>query len=118
MPNVTKRDLVIDLSNEGGMKQAQVEELIERFVELVSKRLAEGNAITLRGFGTLEIKVAKAKLGRNPNRPGSEVRIPDRCVIRFKPGRELKERVARLPVSVLMSDAATDSPHSENGTAA
>lgn len=107
MANVTKRDLVIDLSNQAGLKQAQVEELIESFVELVSKRLAEGHDITLRGFGTIEVRVAKAKIGRNPNRPGSEVNIPDRCVVRFKPGRELKERVAQVPVEVVASRKAS-----------
>lgn len=113
MANVTKRDLVIALSNEGGHKHAEVEGVIERFVDLVSRSLAEGKDVTLRGFGTLEIRVAKAKIGRNPNRPGSDVRIPDRCVIRFKPGRELKERVARLPVDVVVKE---QSVLTSNGT--
>ena len=101
MANVTKRDLVIELSNRAGLKQAQIEALIEDFIELASARLAEGRDISLRGFGTFELRVAKSKIGRNPKRPGSEVRIPDRCVVRFKPGRELKDRVASLPVDVL-----------------
>lgn len=104
MANVTKRDLVIALSNEGGHKQADVERLMERFIDLVSSSLADGKDVTLRGFGTLEIRVAKAKIGRNPNRPGSDVRIPDRCVIRFKPGRELKERVARLSIDAVLNE--------------
>jgi nucleoid DNA-binding protein len=41
--------------------------------------------------------VAKAKVGRNPNKPEDSVIIPDRCVVRFKPGRELKAVVAALP---------------------
>ncbi len=105
MANVTKRDLVIELSNEAGLKQSQVETIIEGFVGMISSRLSEGHDITLRGFGTLEIKVAKSKIGRNPNRPGSEVRIPDRCVVRFKPGRELKESVGRLDINVVKKRA-------------
>ena len=98
MANITKRDLVVELSNKSGFTQAEVEDLIEGFIELVSKSLADGNDITLRGFGTLEVKIAKAKIGRNPNHPGSEVNIPDRCIVRFKPGRDLKDRVSKLPV--------------------
>jgi nucleoid DNA-binding protein len=98
MSNITKRDLVIDLSNKSGLTQSQVVELVESFIGLASQRLSEGNNITLRGFGTFEVRVAKSKIGRNPHKPGSEVRIPDRCVIRFKPGRELKDAVARVPV--------------------
>lgn len=108
MANVTKRDLVIDLSNQAGLKQAQVEELLDNLVELISRRLAEGCDVSLRGFGTLEVRVAKSKIGRNPKRPGSEVLIPDRCMVRFKPGRELKDRVARLAVESFLSSRNTD----------
>ena len=106
MANVTKRDLVIELSNQAGLKQSQVEELVENFVELISSRLAKGNDITLRGFGTLEIRIAKSKIGRNPNRPGSEVRIPERCIVRFKPSQELKQRVGKLPVEAVLASKA------------
>ncbi len=101
MANMTRRDLVIEISNRAGLKQSQVEQLIEDFIELVSVSLAGGRDVSLRGFGTFELRVAKSKIGRNPKRPGSEVRIPDRCVVRFKPGRELKERVSRLPVEAV-----------------
>jgi len=50
--------------------------------------------VTLRRFGTFEVRVSKAKVGRNPNKPGSEMRIPPRSVVRFKPGNELKLQVA------------------------
>lgn len=98
MPKVTKRDLIIDLSNRNGLTQAQVVDFVESLLGLVSERLSEGHSVTMRGFGTFEVRVAKSKIGRNPGRPGSEVRIPDRCVVRFKPGRELKEAIGRVPV--------------------
>jgi nucleoid DNA-binding protein len=102
MLNATKRDLVIDLSNENGLTQAQVVDLVESFISLLSERLAQGQSITLRGFGTFEVRVAKSKIGRNPGRPGSEVRIPDRCVVRFKPGRQLKDAISRVPVEKVL----------------
>ena len=97
MATVTKRELINDLSNQTGLKQHDAATFVDAFIELVGKRLAEGNDVTFRTFGTFEIRVAKAKIGRNPNKPGAEVRIPDRCVVRFKPGRELKNGVAALP---------------------
>ncbi|MDP6207203.1 MAG: HU family DNA-binding protein, partial [Roseibacillus sp.] len=37
--------------------------------------------------------------GRNPKNPGKDVPIPPRAVVKFKPGKEMKEKVARiLPV--------------------
>lgn len=98
MSNITRRDLVIDLSNQMGLKHADVEQLIEGFLDLLAARLAEGRSVTLRGFGTLEVRLAKSKLGRNPSQPGSVFQIPDRHVVRFKPGKELRDRVAQLPV--------------------
>ena len=98
MSSVTKRDIIIDLSNEGGKTHAEVENSIDALLGLVFDRLAEGRHVSLRGFGTFEVCVAKSKIGRNPNIPGSEVRIPDRCVVKFRPAQELKQRVARVAV--------------------
>jgi nucleoid DNA-binding protein len=97
MATITKREVVSDLSDQTGLTQSDVSMIIESFIDLVSKRLSEGNDITFRTFGTFEVRVAKAKIGRNPNKPDAAVQIPDRCIVRFKPGRELKARVATLP---------------------
>ena len=97
MATVTKRDIIVDLSNQTGFKQQDVAILVDAFVELLGERLQQGHQITFRTFGTFEVRVAKAKVGRNPNDPTSHVPIPARCVVRFKPGRELKDKVADLP---------------------
>jgi nucleoid DNA-binding protein len=97
MATVTKRALINDLSNQTGLRQQDVATLVEAFIDLMAQRLSEGHDVTFRTFGTFEIRVAKAKIGRNPNNPRAEVQIPDRCVVRFKPGRELKNSVAALP---------------------
>lgn len=97
MATITKREIVSDLSDQIGLTQAEVSSFVDAFIDLVGKRLEQGNDITFRTFGTFEVRIAKAKIGRNPNKPNSEVRIPNRCVVRFKPGRELKNRVAALP---------------------
>jgi len=98
MASITKREIVSDLSDQTGLTQADVSLVVEAFIDLVAKRLGEGNDVTFRTFGTFEVKVAKAKIGRNPNQANSEVKIPARCIVKFKPGRELKELVAKVPV--------------------
>ena len=104
MSTITKKELVADLSNATGVKHADALALVEAFMELVSKHLAEGSEITLRTFGTFDLRVAGGKIGRNPKQPNSEVMIPDRCVVRFKPSKELKARVAAVPVHKLNGD--------------
>ena len=94
MPNITKRDLVVELSNRTSQTQGLVFELLQSTLDLITEQLAAGNDVTLRRFGTFELRVAKAKVGRNPNKQGSEMQIPARTVVKFKPGTELKDQVA------------------------
>ena len=75
MPTVTKRELVIELSNRTGFTQTQVFEVFQASLDLITQELAKGNEVTLRRFGTFEVRVSKPKIGRNPNQPGSEMKI-------------------------------------------
>ncbi len=93
---ITKRDLVVDISNELGLTQNQVFIVIQSFIEHVTQDLANGNEVVLRNFGTFEVIETKAKVGRNPRQPEKEVTIPPRKVVKFRPGKELKEEVAKL----------------------
>jgi nucleoid DNA-binding protein len=101
MATITKKELVAELSDITGAKHADTLAMVEAFMELVSKHLSEGNEITLRTFGTFDLRVAKGKIGRNPKQPNSEIMIPDRYVIRFKPSTELKSKVAAYSVQQL-----------------
>ena len=98
MATVTKREIVNELSDQTGLTQNQVSGVVEAMLDVLAKHLSQGDTVTFRTFGTFEPKVAKGKIGRNPNRPENEVRIPDRCVVKFRPGRELKDQVATLSV--------------------
>jgi len=111
MATVTKKELIAELSDATGIKHADVTLFMESFMELVIKHLAAGDEITLRNFGTFDLRVAKGKLGRNPRRVNSEVMIPDRCVVRFRPSGGLKSRVASVPTQ-LFSDVSGNGNHS------
>jgi len=96
MGTITKRDLVIQISDQTGLTQHQVFDVLQLFLDNVTSHLAQNNEVVLRNFGTFEIRVAKAKIGRNPNAPDKDVPIPARAIVKFKPGKELKEKVASL----------------------
>ena len=99
MATVTKRDLVVQISNEVGMTQQEVFGILQKSLDLITKELAEGNTVVMRNFGTFEVRMTKAKVGRNPKDPSKDVPIPPRAIVKFKPGKEMKEKVARiLPV--------------------
>ena len=94
---MTKRDLVIKISEETGQVQQKVLQVVQRTLDLISESVADGKTVELRNFGVFEVKVRKARIGRNPNRPEKDVPIPQRAVVKFKPGKEMREAVLKLP---------------------
>ena len=57
---------------------------------------AKGDKVELRNFGVFEVKIRKARVGRNPNAPETDVPIPQRAVVKFKPGKDMREEVIKL----------------------
>jgi nucleoid DNA-binding protein len=94
---MTKRDLVIKISEETGLVQQKVMDVVQRTLDLISESLANRKTVELRNFGVFEVKIRKARVGRNPNRPDKNVQIPQRSVVKFKPGKEMREAVSKAP---------------------
>lgn len=94
---MTKRDLIIQISEETGLVQQKVLQIVQRTLDLITESLAAGKTVELRNFGVFEIKVRKARIGRNPNHPDTDVQIPQRAIVKFKPGKEMREGVLKLP---------------------
>ncbi|HTI98151.1 MAG TPA: HU family DNA-binding protein [Dongiaceae bacterium] len=94
---MTKRDLVIRISNETGLVQQQVLDVIQKTLDYISEALSKGKTVELRNFGVFEVKTRKARVGRNPNAPETDVPIPARSVVKFKAGKEMREEVLKLP---------------------
>ncbi len=93
---MTKRDLVLRISEEASLNQQQVLDVVQKTLDHISAALARGETVELRNFGVFEVKVRKARVGRNPNDPEHDVRIPPRAVVKFKPGKEMREEVIKL----------------------
>src|SRR5262247_4124964 len=93
---MTKRDLVIRISNETGLVQQQVLDVVQKTLDYIAEALAKGETVELRNFGVFEVKVRKARVGRNPNAPETDVPIPSRAVVKFKAGKEMRDNVLKL----------------------
>jgi len=94
---LTKRDLVIRISNETGLGQQQVFSVVQKNLDYIAEALAKGDKVELRNFGVFEFKVRKARVGRNPNKPEIDVPIPARSTVKFKAGKEMRAEVLKLP---------------------
>ena len=98
---MTKRDIVVGIAEETGFKQTKVSVVVQKTLDYIADELAKGKNIELRNFGVFECKVRKSRKGRNPNKPEDEVVIPERVVVKFRAGKELKERVEQLNSSII-----------------
>jgi len=93
---LTKRDLVTRISNETGLVQQQVLDIVQKTLNHIAEALAKGDKVELRNFGVFEVKIRKARVGRNPNAPETDVPIPARSVVKFKSGKEMRAQVLKL----------------------
>lgn len=90
---MTKRDLVVRISKETGMIQQDVYTVIQKTLDYITEGLAQGEHIEFRDFGVFEVCTRKSRVGRNPNQPDNVVQIPERRVVKFKPGKQMKQHI-------------------------
>ena len=96
MGTLTKRELVVTISNETGLVQHQVFDVVQRTLDHLTDALAKGDTVELRNFGVFEVRLTKARVGRNPNKPGSSFDIPPRATVKFKSGKIMRQKVSKL----------------------
>ena len=103
--NLTKRDIVLDIYDKTDFAQKEVRETVQLTLEAIATALSKGRNVELRNFGVFEVQVRKSRIGRNPNKPETDVVIPKRAVIKFKAGKELKARLQNIDIDALEGDA-------------
>jgi len=89
---VTKKDIVMKVSNETNLTQIDVKKIVQRALDVVVESLERGETVELRNFGVFKVKSRRGRVGRNP-RTGQEVTVPEKKVVIFKPGLILKQKV-------------------------
>lgn len=94
--NMTKRELVVRISDETGLTQLQVFDVVQKTLDYIIEALKRGQNVEFRNFGVFEVKVRKSRIGRNPNKPKNTVTIPERKVVKFKQGRMMKKLITGI----------------------
>lgn len=89
---MTKKDIVLKVSDETNLKQIDVKKVVQKTFDCIVDALVRGEKIELRNFGIFKLKQRRSRTGRNP-RTGQTVPVPPRKVVVFKPGLEMKDRV-------------------------
>jgi DNA-binding protein HU-beta len=89
---MTKTELVSRIAEKAGLTKADSEKALNAFLSAVEETLINEGKLTLTGFGTFVVEERKERKGRNP-RTGKEITIPACKVVKFRPGKLLKEAV-------------------------
>jgi nucleoid DNA-binding protein len=90
---MTKRDLVVRIAEETGLIQQDVYAVVQKSLDYIIEALEKDDTVEFRNFGVFEVRQRKQRIGRNPNKPDHVVTIPSRKVVKFKPGRIMKQRI-------------------------
>jgi len=89
----TKADIIDALYEKMGMSRTEIRSAVDLFIDEMKEALMRRQVIELRGFGTFEVKVRKARpRARNP-RTGETIVIRSHGAVAFRSGRELKQAV-------------------------
>jgi integration host factor subunit beta len=89
---MNKSDLVEALHKELDLPIRKTEEIVDTMFEEMSRTLANGDRIEIRGFGSFEVRDYPGYTGRNP-KTGELITVADKRLPFFKTGKDLKERI-------------------------
>lgn len=84
-----KNDFIKQLSAVSGLTKEQSSNAVEGMMRVMSDAFKTGDSITLRGFGTFDVKTMTGRKGRNIQK-GEPINLPDARKVKFVPCKELK----------------------------
>jgi DNA-binding protein HU-beta len=89
---MTKAELITAVADGAQVRKVDAEKAINILIQTISDTLKNKGRLALAGFGTFSVNQRKAREGRNPQ-TGKPIKIPATKVVKFKPGKQLKDSV-------------------------
>jgi integration host factor subunit beta len=71
---------------------SDVDLAVKTIIDSIVNHLAQGDRVEIRGFASFSVRTRPPRLGLNP-RTGEKIHVPEKRVLNFRPGTELRERV-------------------------
>lgn len=91
---MNKSELISAVAEKASLSKKDSEAAVSAVLDVISDTLAQGEEVRLVGFGSFEVKHRKERMGLNP-KTKTAVPIPATKVPAFKPGKALKDIVAK-----------------------
>lgn len=93
--NVTKKEIVRQISEELGMTQLKTKEIVQKTFDAIIESLVTNGKIELRNFGVFKVKLRQRRKARNP-KTDQRIDVPAKFVVTFKPGKRMEERIRQM----------------------
>ncbi|WP_169513393.1 HU family DNA-binding protein [Flexithrix dorotheae] len=90
--DVTKAEVIAEISTQTGIDKGDVTASIEAFFKVVKNKMSEGENIYVRGFGSFVNKKRASKVGRNISK-NTAIVIGEHYVPSFKPSKSFVEKI-------------------------
>ena len=89
---MNKNEFLKAIADKTGLTIAESGKAYEAIFELIADELANGNKVTISGFGVFDVKCKAAREGRNPA-TNEKITIPASKAASFKVSKALKDYV-------------------------
>lgn len=90
---MNKTELINAVAETAELSKKDATNAVDAVFSSIQNALADGDKVSLIGFGNFEVRERAARKGRNPQ-TGEEIEIAASKVPAFKPGKALKDAVA------------------------
>jgi len=91
---MNKGELIDAIASSAELSKSDAEKALNAFIDAVQGAVANGDKVTLPGFGSFSRSERSARMGRNPQ-TGAPVHIPASKSAKFSAGAKFKEQVNR-----------------------
>lgn len=88
----TKDDIAQHISTTHGISKGHAKDYLNSALGYIVSCVAEGEEVSVHGFGKFSRKTRPARAGRNP-RTGETVQIPAKTALGFKPAKQANDQV-------------------------
>ncbi|MBE9068680.1 MAG: HU family DNA-binding protein [Cyanobacteria bacterium J06636_28] len=89
---MNKGELIDAVATSTDLSKNVIDNIVSATIETVMDTVADGEKVTLIGFGSFEPRDRKARDGRNP-KTGEVIKIPATTIPAFSAGKGFKDRV-------------------------
>jgi nucleoid DNA-binding protein len=89
---LTKNEIVRTLAEKYELEIASTRRVVQGTFDMILEALLKGDKVELRNFGVFEVIARAGRIARNP-KSKQEVFIPERKVVKFKPGKMMDDQI-------------------------